>query len=233
MEQFFHSLLQTNPLSSLTLRIVRDRYKAEFNKDQDLSPPQFKTLRCVVDEIAKAEMNRKFSSMGIDGIKLEEARKIIEEEIDSMTRKLDGKDDQTRNRLELCRKLNDSFRLLESKLEKNDVEEKQQIAQFLIEAAEKLKGIRERRARTDRKKALIEEELARAEIEEAELKRLETKTKRHYYEIFCIKTFECDQDEVAADQEEEIERHFAAVIRASEETNKILNDFESRSKMWE
>ena len=46
------------PLSSLTQRIVRDRYKSEFKKDQQLTPKQSDVLRSVVVDVAKAEMNR-------------------------------------------------------------------------------------------------------------------------------------------------------------------------------
>ena len=51
-------IFQTMPLSSLTQRIVRDRYKAEFNKDQQMTGTQSETLRSVVVEVAKAEMNK-------------------------------------------------------------------------------------------------------------------------------------------------------------------------------
>ncbi|CBY42755.1 unnamed protein product, partial [Oikopleura dioica] len=58
MEQFVRNLLKTMPLSSLTQRIVRDRYKSEFKKDQQLTPKQSDVLRSVVVDVAKAEMNR-------------------------------------------------------------------------------------------------------------------------------------------------------------------------------
>lgn len=58
MVSFVRGLLQTMQLSSLTQRIVRDRYKQQCKKDQPLTPKQSDLLRAVVVDVAKAEMSR-------------------------------------------------------------------------------------------------------------------------------------------------------------------------------
>ena len=56
MEDFVRGLLKTMPLSSLTQRIVREKYRSQYKKEKPLSGKQSEMLRNVVVEVARAEL---------------------------------------------------------------------------------------------------------------------------------------------------------------------------------
>lgn len=62
MEDFVRGLLKTMPLSSLTQRIVREKYRAQYKKEKPLSGKQSEMLRNVVVEVARAELNKEGSN---------------------------------------------------------------------------------------------------------------------------------------------------------------------------
>ncbi|CAG5111477.1 Oidioi.mRNA.OKI2018_I69.chr2.g5781.t1.cds [Oikopleura dioica] len=232
MEQFFRSLLETNRLSSLTQRIVQDRYKAEINNDKEMTANQSDRLISVVVEMTKAEREKKFE--GIDRIKLEEARKIIDERIDTLTRKLDQTaeiDGRTSNRLKGFWIIRDFFLLFESKLEDDEYNNTawlQKAARFLIETAKEIEGFRERGAELDREEARLDEEVARRgrkaaqmRIVTADISRLQAVFYHYFMQIFRIPLD-------APDRQEQIERLLELTDKIGEEVDKRLDEYDAQ-----
>ncbi|CAG5111500.1 Oidioi.mRNA.OKI2018_I69.chr2.g5803.t1.cds [Oikopleura dioica] len=89
MERFVRHLFQTIPIASLTQRIVRDRYKAEFSVDQGFTANQAETLRSIVVDFAKAEMDKGFKLSIIKSRlkdKIHDHERGIEEDTEELAR---------------------------------------------------------------------------------------------------------------------------------------------------